>query len=89
MNRFATGGLEPDITFLLELDLGEAAARGGEADRFESEGRALQEQVRDAYEAARRGGPRALAAARRRPPGRRGPRRRARGRRARPRAVAA
>jgi dTMP kinase len=49
VNRFATGGLEPDITFLLELDLAEAAARGGEADRFEDEGRGLQEQVRDAY----------------------------------------
>jgi dTMP kinase len=50
VNRFATGGLEPDITFLLELDLDDAAARGGEADRFESEGRALQEQVRASYE---------------------------------------
>jgi dTMP kinase len=49
VNGFATGGLEPDLTFLLELDLGEAAARGGESDRFESEGQALQEQVRDAY----------------------------------------
>jgi dTMP kinase len=50
VNRFATGGLEPDITFLLELDLAAAAARGGEADRFEDEGQALQQQVRDAYE---------------------------------------
>jgi dTMP kinase len=50
VNRFATGGLQPDITFLLDLDLAAAAARGGEADRFEDEGRALQEQVRDAYE---------------------------------------
>jgi len=49
VNRFATGGLEPDITFLLELDLAEAAARGSEPDRFESEGRGLQEQVRDSY----------------------------------------
>ena len=50
VNRFATGGVEPDITFLLELDLDAAAARGAEADRFETEGRALQQQVRDAYE---------------------------------------
>ena len=50
VNRFATGGLEPDVTFLLELDLAGAAARGGEIDRFEDEGRALQERVRDAYE---------------------------------------
>src|SRR5215212_188024 len=49
VNRFATGGLEPDVTFLLELPLDEAEARGGEVDRFESEGRALQEQVGAAY----------------------------------------
>src|SRR4051812_33656609 len=30
VNRFATGGLEPDVTFLLDLDPDEAAARGGE-----------------------------------------------------------
>src|SRR3954468_7939744 len=57
VNRFATGGLEPDITFLLELDLAEAAARGGQADRFEDEGRTLQEQVRDAYERLARENP--------------------------------
>lgn len=50
VNRFATGGLMPDLTFLLELPLERACERGGEADRFENEGRALQEQVRDAYE---------------------------------------
>jgi dTMP kinase len=50
VNRFATGGLEPDITFLLDLDPAEAAARGGEGDRFEDEGRELQEKVRDAYD---------------------------------------
>src|SRR4051794_30282693 len=49
VNRFATGGLEPDVTFLLDLSPEAAAARGGEIDRFENEGRALQEQVRDAY----------------------------------------
>ena len=57
INAFATGALEPDITFLLELELGEAAARGGEADRFEDEGRALQEQVRDAYDRLARENP--------------------------------
>ena len=49
VNAFATGGLEPDLTFLLDLDPAEAAARGGEADRFENEGRALQDRVRAAY----------------------------------------
>jgi dTMP kinase len=49
VNRFATGGLEPDVTFLLDLAPEQAAARGGELDRFENEGRGLQEQVRAAY----------------------------------------
>lgn len=57
INAFATGGLEPDITFLLELDPADAAARGGETDRFEDEGRALQDQVRDAYDRLARENP--------------------------------
>jgi dTMP kinase len=50
LNRMATGGLAPDITFLLDLDPGEAAARAGESDRFEDEGVALQRTVRATYE---------------------------------------
>jgi dTMP kinase len=50
INRFATGGLVPDLTFLLDIEPAEAAARAGESDRFEDEGSALQEAVRDAYE---------------------------------------
>jgi dTMP kinase len=50
LNRMATGGLAPDITFLLDLDPGAAAARAGESDRFEDEGVALQRTVRDTYE---------------------------------------
>jgi dTMP kinase len=50
INRFATGGLLPDLTFLLELDPAAAAERAGESDRFEDEGFALQEAVREAYE---------------------------------------
>jgi dTMP kinase len=50
INRFATGGLVPDLTFLLELDPAEAAARAGESDRFEDEGVALQQAVLEAYE---------------------------------------
>jgi dTMP kinase len=49
VNRFATGGLEPDLTFLLGIDAGAAAARAGDIDRFESEGRALQDAVLAAY----------------------------------------
>ena len=49
INRFATGGLEPDLTLLLELDPAAATARGAEADRFESEGAGLQQAVGEAY----------------------------------------
>src|SRR5205807_182857 len=44
INRWATGGLVPDLTFLLVLPPAAAAARGSEADRFESEGASLQER---------------------------------------------
>ena len=50
INRFATDGLAPNVTFLLDLPLDAAAQRGGEVDRFESEGRGLQEEVRAGYE---------------------------------------
>jgi len=49
INRFATGGVEPDLTLLLELDPAAAAARAGQEDRFEAEGAQLQERVRTAY----------------------------------------
>jgi dTMP kinase len=50
INRFATGGLVPDLTLLLSIDPSEAAARAGESDRFEGEGAELQERVLAAYE---------------------------------------
>jgi dTMP kinase len=50
VNRFATRGLRPDLTFLLDLPVVEAASRGGESDRFEDEGSELQEAVLSAYE---------------------------------------
>jgi dTMP kinase len=50
VNLLATGGLRPDITFLLALDTETAATRGSERDRFESEGAELQHQVLGAYE---------------------------------------
>ena len=50
VNRLATGGLAPDITFLLAIDPDAAAGRGGELDRFEAEGAALQREVLAAYE---------------------------------------
>ena len=50
VNRFATGGLEPDLTLLLEMEPAQAMARGGGEDRFEQEGRRLQDKVAAAYE---------------------------------------
>jgi dTMP kinase len=48
MNAWA---LEPDLTVLLRIDPVAAAARAGEADRFEDEGLELQQRVADAYDA--------------------------------------
>jgi len=50
INGFATGGLAPDLTLLLEIDTASAAARGGEEDRFEREGAWLQDRVGAAYD---------------------------------------
>ena len=50
VNRWATGGLVPDLTILLAIDPAEAARRAGDADRFETEGAALQRKVGEAYE---------------------------------------
>jgi dTMP kinase len=50
VNRFAARGLRPDLTFLLEISVAEAALRAGESDRFEDEGEELQEAVLSAYE---------------------------------------
>ena len=50
INRFATGGLEPDLTLLLDIDPAAAAGRHAEEDRFEREGSGLQERVHAAYE---------------------------------------
>lgn len=52
MNAFATGGLQPDKTFLLDVDvaIGQArrAAQRGE-DRIEARGLEFQEKVRQGY----------------------------------------
>ncbi|NIP79666.1 MAG: dTMP kinase [Gemmatimonadetes bacterium] len=53
MNPFATGGLEPDLTVLLDVDPGVGAARkraaGGGADRIERAGDAFHRRVAEAY----------------------------------------
>ena len=57
VNHFATRGMKPDLTFLLDLPPEDAAARAGESDRFEEEGTSLQEAVGAAYEALIRADP--------------------------------
>jgi dTMP kinase len=57
MGGLATGGLEPDLTIVLDLPVGLAAARlPGQADRLESRDPAYHQQVRDGFllEARRR-----------------------------------
>ena len=49
LNRWATGGLVPDLTILLWLSPEAADERAGDRDRFEAEGRALQREVAEAY----------------------------------------
>jgi dTMP kinase len=57
VNHFATRGLRPDLTFLLDLPPEDAAERAGESDRFEEEGAVLQEAVGVAYERLMRADP--------------------------------
>lgn len=49
INRFATAGVMPDLTFLLQIDPARAAERAGQLDRFEDEGDSLQQAVFEAY----------------------------------------
>jgi dTMP kinase len=49
LNLAVTGGLLPDVTFLLLLDPGVATGRHVEPDRLEREGTALQAKVDAAY----------------------------------------
>ncbi len=54
LNHFATSGLQPDFTVLLDIRYKDAQARMGNAnraekDRIESEGAAFHNRVRDSY----------------------------------------
>lgn len=50
VGRFATGGLEPHLTFLLDLDVDTAMQRvGHNRDRMESRGAAYFQRVRDGF----------------------------------------
>lgn len=49
MNRFATAGLKPDLTFLVDIDAGARHQRGKDRDRMEREDEAYHQRVRDGY----------------------------------------
>lgn len=50
LSEWATGGLWPDLTVLVDVPLDVSAARLGEnLDRIESAGRAFHERVRDGF----------------------------------------
>jgi dTMP kinase len=50
LNRWITGDLWPDVTFLLDVKPAVAGGRSGEVDRFEREGEGLQRGVAAAYD---------------------------------------
>jgi dTMP kinase len=50
LNRIATGGLNPDLTIVLDVDYDTALARRGKkADRLETEQKAFFDRVREGY----------------------------------------
>ena len=54
LNRIATGGLAPDLTFLLDLPVAEGIARkrnAGSLNRLDNAGEAFHERVRNGYHA--------------------------------------
>jgi dTMP kinase len=50
LNRWITGDLWPDLTFLLDVTPAVAGGRSGDVDRFEREGEGLQRAVAAAYD---------------------------------------
>jgi dTMP kinase len=69
LSRWATDGLQPHLTVLLDLPAAEGLARVQAPDRLESEPLAFHEKVRERFlELARRGGSRYLVVDARRPP---------------------
>lgn len=61
LSRWATDGLHPDLTVLLDLPAADGLGRVSEPDKLESEPEAFHERVRERFlEQARRGGARYL-----------------------------
>ncbi len=48
-NRFASAGIKPDLTFLMDIDISEGRARGIFNDRMETENMLYHQNVREAY----------------------------------------
>jgi dTMP kinase len=48
-NRFATAGIKPDLTFLVDIDVLKGRARGIFDDRVETENEFYHQRVREAY----------------------------------------
>jgi len=48
-NRFATAGIKPDLTFLVDVDTSVRKERGKFEDRMETEAEAYHQRVRQAY----------------------------------------
>ncbi len=48
-NRFATAGIMPDLTFLVDIDISKGRERGVFDDRMETEGVGYHERVHDGY----------------------------------------
>jgi len=48
-NRFATAGIKPDLTFLVDIDISKGRERGVFDDRMETEDMLYHQRVRDAY----------------------------------------
>lgn len=57
LNEFATGGLRPDLTILLDLPADVGLARQMAVDRISAEGLAFHESVRQGYLAIAQGEP--------------------------------
>lgn len=57
LNRIATGGLKPDLTFFIDIDPAEGLRRASDPNRFEAEGVRFQTRVRAGFLKSKRQNP--------------------------------